>query len=410
MFYTLAAAAKASGLGASAIRTAIERGQIAAIKDLFDEWQVEDSELHRLYFPVGPGTAKRNEGSSTSFPSGTRLERQIGAQPQEAGPALRRGCDAAAPESGDADHGEATGGSASGRPGTVPCLPAGAENDATDVERSPLASQQCVALLEERSGTDRHETQDARLQLSALDHTDRIAIGNALFWESEIRVDGRHETMDSALRPLPNRRPVIVLTGALLVAFCTGWIGGLGTYHLFGHSLVSVLNENRTYSSAPSGNQVAAAEKERRDLAAGALVTGKIAPPAVAENRARRRYSSTQGIPQAPETRPSKFASLTRQNSAEAALDNTGDSSVAGAPYATNSFSRRIPVPETKPTTVEGWTVRSVYNGTVILEGPGGVWTAARGDTVPGLGRVNSIVLWGSRWIVATTRGLVTTP
>ena len=48
MFYTLAAAAKASGLGASAIRAAIERGQITAIKDLFDEWQVEEAELHRL--------------------------------------------------------------------------------------------------------------------------------------------------------------------------------------------------------------------------------------------------------------------------------------------------------------------------------------------------------------------------
>ncbi|HEY7248134.1 MAG TPA: hypothetical protein VH678_30085 [Xanthobacteraceae bacterium] len=83
---------------------------------------------------------------------------------------------------------------------------------------------------------------------------------------------------------------------------------------------------------------------------------------------------------------------------------------MASARQTTNEFPRRVPLPETRPGSIEGWTVRSVYNGTAVLEGPKGVWTAARGDTVPGLGRVDSIVLWGSRWIVATTRGLVTTP
>ena len=31
------------------------------------------------------------------------------------------------------------------------------------------------------------------------------------------------------------------------------------------------------------------------------------------------------------------------------------------------------------------------------------------GDTVPGVGRVASIVRWGGRWIVATSRGLIST-
>jgi hypothetical protein len=29
---------------------------------------------------------------------------------------------------------------------------------------------------------------------------------------------------------------------------------------------------------------------------------------------------------------------------------------------------------------------------------------------VPGLGKIDSIVRWGNRWIVATSRGLVSTP
>jgi hypothetical protein len=66
-------------------------------------------------------------------------------------------------------------------------------------------------------------------------------------------------------------------------------------------------------------------------------------------------------------------------------------------------------VPETRPTTIEGWTIQNVENGMVTLEGPNGVWKAAHGDTIPGVGRVDSIVLWGSRWIVATSKGLITT-
>jgi hypothetical protein len=75
-----------------------------------------------------------------------------------------------------------------------------------------------------------------------------------------------------------------------------------------------------------------------------------------------------------------------------------------------HSQVKRIPVPETKLTTIEGWMLREVTNGTAVLEGPNGIWTAKRGDTVPGVGRVESIVLWGERWIVATSSGLISTP
>jgi hypothetical protein len=67
-------------------------------------------------------------------------------------------------------------------------------------------------------------------------------------------------------------------------------------------------------------------------------------------------------------------------------------------------------VPETRPTTIEGWTLREVANGTAVLEGPDGIRTVARGDMIPGVGRVESIFRWGSRPIVATSRGLISTP
>jgi hypothetical protein len=69
-----------------------------------------------------------------------------------------------------------------------------------------------------------------------------------------------------------------------------------------------------------------------------------------------------------------------------------------------------VPAAETRPTTIEGWTVLDVRGGTAVLEGPDGVRMATRGDTVPGIGRIDSIVRWGNRWIVATASGLIATP
>ena len=40
------------------------------------------------------------------------------------------------------------------------------------------------------------------------------------------------------------------------------------------------------------------------------------------------------------------------------------------------------------------------YKGNFVVEG----------DAVPGVGRIDSIVRWGNRWIVATASGLIATP
>ncbi len=71
---------------------------------------------------------------------------------------------------------------------------------------------------------------------------------------------------------------------------------------------------------------------------------------------------------------------------------------------------RPMPFPESKPETLSGWTVREVNGNTAILDGPERSFKAARGDIVPGVGRLESIVRWGDRWIVATESGLISTP
>ena len=233
MFYTLAAAAKASGLGASAIRAAIERGQITAIKDLFDEWQVEEAELHRLYFPIGPATGKRDECSSTPSPAATTVEGGAEAPLEQAGQTLAEGREGTAADSAtEVDPGQVTQRTELVRSEGASSSIA-ADDGTTQVEGDPVASRQCLAPFGEPSGNGRHGNQHPQLRFSGLDQTDRIAIGNTLFWESEIKIGERQDTLGSAIRPLADRRRAIAFTGALLAGVGIGWVAGLGSYHFF---------------------------------------------------------------------------------------------------------------------------------------------------------------------------------
>lgn len=78
---------------------------------------------------------------------------------------------------------------------------------------------------------------------------------------------------------------------------------------------------------------------------------------------------------------------------------------VAAEPTQTGSISETKP----KPTAIENWAVREVYDGIAVLEdkkrhlieiGPG--------DTVPGVGRVEGIERRGRTWVVVTKQGLIT--
>ncbi len=154
-----------------------------------------------------------------------------------------------------------------------------------------------------------------------------------------------------------------LLTGGLLATFALGWIGGAAS--------------TRVLTSPPAPSVL----KQRVDASTrSASRTHSDAGRDPAASNGARKLSSA---PVAPRPEP-------------VALDN-----------GVRDDPRPLPTPETKPTTIEGWTVRDVSGGFASLEGPQGTWRAARGDLVPGLGRVDSIVRWGKYWLVSTSRGLV---
>ena len=180
------------------------------------------------------------------------------------------------------------------------------------------------------------------------------------------------------------KRTVILVAGALVVGFGLGWACG---------PIIAALNPTtRTETSS----------RRTPEPKSGGKIDGT------------RKTTSTSGL------QPSPGASVVSAAGAgplakppagsRLSVDPAGPTPVTQASTTMTAREPMVPAAETRPTTIEGWTLLDVRGGTVVLEGPDGVRTAARGDTVPGIGRIDSIVRWGNRWIVATASGLIATP
>lgn len=201
----------------------------------------------------------------------------------------------------------------------------------------------------------------------------RLPERSADLWD----VSGENHDAALLLREPYRDRIRIVTAAAVVVAatFALGWAGGVSWHELAGTSHV------------------------------GPTARREISPPHVAELRPRsegpRRSVAT--------SEPSVTGSIPKTNSRLPALAAV-PTTVNTPPVALAMKQPLAPAPETRPTTIPGWSVIEVRDGTAVLEGPEGVRMAARGDVIPGLGRVDSIVRWGNRWIVATASGLIATP
>ena len=205
--------------------------------------------------------------------------------------------------------------------------------------------------------------------------------------ESSIRISGG----DRALMRGGISRTVVLFFFAGLIA-----LGATFAWHYHGNDtkeMVSrwVLPVDRLLSVS--------VEKEPPAPAAGATPPELVRQEAIAPDITATGSSEQSGVQQ-----EQRYSDIPTKQGVE---QNTKSKTSSPPPQ---SRAKPTPVPETRPTTIEGWMLREVIDGTAVLEGPNGIWRVKRGDTVPGVGRVESIVLWGKRWIVATSSGLISTP
>ena len=179
-------------------------------------------------------------------------------------------------------------------------------------------------------------------------------------------------------------RAAVLVAAALVASFGLGWAGGLN-WPQFASEL----------------GLVEVAQKETPS-------------PRISEARSSGRIEGARKTASASDS-PAIVGSIPKPSTLlpGGARLSAGPASQANAGPSAAAIAMRQPLvaaPETKPATIPGWTVVDVRDGTAVLEGPDGIRMAARGDTIPGIGRVESIVRWGSRWVIATAGGLIATP
>ena len=178
-------------------------------------------------------------------------------------------------------------------------------------------------------------------------------------------------------------RAAVLVAAALVASFGLGWAGGL----------------NWPQFASELGLVVVAQKETPSPRISEARSSGRIEGP--------RKTASASESPAIVGSIPKPSVLLPG-----GARPAAGPVSQANAGPSAAAIAMRQPLvaaPETKPATIPGWTVVEVRDGTAVLEGPEGIRMAARGDTIPGLGRVESIVRWGNRWVSATASGLIAT-
>jgi hypothetical protein len=361
MLYTLAEVAKATDLPERTILSAIESGQITGFEDLFGKWHVEDTELRRLCYLMMERNSSRDVPCDYEVAGATSSQAEIGALVTEVGERLREQRDNRLGHrhlhTGDDQ---------------APTL----QNLLAEANRGETAAQGPASEVQEQPTVP---------------------------WDHDLRMDDRDKILVSSSPPFIRRTRFLLKTIALLVTLSIGWFGGFSSSYFLSFRPFPT-PEQKINPSA----QVLGSENQLTPIASTETPPAVIPQPSNIEKSATapgngiaHRDKSTQSTDQI--TRSIKGSAIEQPN---ASLSGTASAAIT---RSTKTLSKPMPVPETRPTTIEGWRVRDVVDGTAILEGPNGIRKAARGDIVPGLGRIDSIVLWGSRWIVSTSRGLIST-
>ena len=110
-------------------------------------------------------------------------------------------------------------------------------------------------------------------------------------------------------------------------------------------------------------------------------------------------------------------AKLTKLTEAVDRIEHRAPASANTSHDVTGSIA--TPPPPAQPTTtapvrpigppiIDGWIVRSVYNGAALIQARyGGIIEVEPGDSLPGLGRIENIHRQDGRWVVVTSKGMI---
>jgi len=237
----------------------------------------------------------------------------------------------------------------------------------------------------------------------------RAAVGRS----PEITIDESYKVRNSAASGDSRAFYATLVIGFLAATCGVGWFILHASAPPSGLASVAASTENRHPDPNPVSPSLAQSSNvpSNRNAGSPVLVQGsKIASEPIADAQTGGRLQTHDTINR--EAGEDAIAEILQSSSASTPPSSTSKHSKKQRPGAKTeeTQTKLTATPETRPTTIPGWTLREVTNGTAVLDGPHGIWRVTEGQNVPGVGRVDSIVRWGNRWIVSTSKGLISTP
>jgi hypothetical protein len=210
-------------------------------------------------------------------------------------------------------------------------------------------------------------------------------------------------------------RRMSAMAAVVALATVAGAMGGAlataGFGHLMGGETASVAANTSALEAS-----IARIDADIVALKAGVEHTSKVATGQF--NKTSDRLDKVEKAQAEPAAKLAKLSEAVDKLRAAPAPAPVAAAAPAPAKEVTGSVSQPAAVAAAAPAAppkpdvgrlprVEGWVLRDVANGGALIEGRQGVFEVYAGDPVPGLGRVDAIRKQDGKWVVVTSRGLI---
>ncbi len=186
------------------------------------------------------------------------------------------------------------------------------------------------------------------------------------------------------------------LTASLVAAVLVGaFAGGAATFEIARHAMPSDPAVALSEDTEALKEQVARLAAELTAFKAGAESADRIATKQLA--RIGERLDHAEKAQAEPVARIARIAeTVERLERRTASSDITGSVTTVEKQPA-------------KPAEIEGWMLREYYAGRALLESRSGrLYEVARGSTLPGVGKIESIKRADGKLIITTPKGVIT--
>jgi hypothetical protein len=210
----------------------------------------------------------------------------------------------------------------------------------------------------------------------------------------------------------PGKRRFATMAAAVALATVAGAIGGALATAGIGH-LVGIAEATSPANSTLEAS-IARIDADILALKAGLEHTSKT------EMSQFNKTSDRLDKIEKSQAEPAKLAKLTEAVDKLRAAPAVAPAAVAAASAAPKEVTGSVAPPQAAPAsaapkvevgklpTVEGWVLTDVGYGGALIENRRRSYEVYTGDSVPGLGRINAIRRQDGRWVVVTSKGLIT--